>query len=175
MLEKNKYHSRMDYVFKKGNYEDINLELGQKIFFLARQKAMFMKQIVKENDFKIIDMATMSVVDHMPGSSQEYIRDITSFDEASIARTLKNLEDRHLIERTVNPKNKRLKMVRLTPEGKLVSQKFKEIMDFWDDKLLSDLTTAERKEFGLLIDKALVDSEKVGVDHMLSEWRKKNE
>ncbi|MGR3742310.1 MarR family winged helix-turn-helix transcriptional regulator [Companilactobacillus sp. DQM5] len=151
------------------------MEIGQKIFFLARQKGMFLKQIAKEHNYKVIELAILAVADHKPGVSQEEIRDVTSFDEASVARSLKSLEDRNLIKREVNPENKRLKKVLLTSEGQKANDKFKSILDFWDDELLSELTKNERDRLGELLDKATIDSEKFKVDSMVKKWRENNE
>lgn len=147
------------------------MELGQRIFYLARQKAMFLKQVAKDDNFKIIELAIMGVAGHHPGISQEEIRDIVQFDEASVARSLKDLEAKKLITREVNLENKRLKKVRLTEAGTKCTKHFNEILSFWDNELLEDLSLEERQEIEELLDKAALNSEKLRVDNMLTKWR----
>lgn len=150
------------------------MEIGQKLFFLARQKGIFMKQVAKEAGFKMIEIAVMFVANHKPGVSQEEIRDVTSFDEASVARSLKSLEDRNLITRKVNPQNKRLKKVHLTDDGLEVTAEFEKVLTFWDDELLSSLTTNERNDLGEILDKATIDPERIKLDAMLHKWKEQN-
>lgn len=150
------------------------MEIGQKLFFLARQKGIFLKQVAKDLGFKTIEVAIMIVVEHKPGVSQEEIRDVTSFDEASVARSLKSLEDRDFIKREVNPENRRLKKVLLTDEGLSSNKEFKKILNFWDDELLSSLTQSERDSLGEVLDKAIIDPERLNLESMLHKWKEIN-
>ncbi|GKQ42335.1 hypothetical protein RD055328_02580 [Companilactobacillus sp. RD055328] len=150
------------------------MEIGPKLFFLARQKGTFLKQIAKDEGFKIIEVAIMFASEHHPGVSQEEIRDKASFDEASIARSLKSLEDRNLIIRKVNPENKRLKKVFLTKQGFEITASFKKVLNFWDDELLSSLTMSERENLGEILDKAIIEPERLEPDSMLSKWKEQS-
>lgn len=150
------------------------MELGQRIFFLARQKAMFLKQALREKDFKMIEFAIMVFLYHEPNSSQERIRDITTIDEASVARTVKKLEKNKLVTRSVNPENKRSNLVRLTEKGQQVTTEMQKVMDFWDDELLANLSKEKRAEFEILLDEILGDKKKLSVEYMLKEWEKRN-
>ena len=61
-------------------------------------------------------------------------------NESTIARNLKKLEDKGFIERI---KDKRKKIIKITPKGGKIAQKVMDLDEMWDKKLKSNLTDEE--------------------------------
>lgn len=66
-------------------------------------------------------------------------------DKGRIARNLSELEDKGLVCRTVNEKNKRQKLVRLTPKGEEVLVEIGTIFQRWDAICYSGFSEEERR------------------------------
>ncbi len=60
-------------------------------------------------------------------ASQNELAKAVEVDEPSVGRSLARLESKHLIKRTVDPKDSRRRVVELTPAGRKLTPKLKSI------------------------------------------------
>lgn len=77
--------------------------------------------------------------------TQEEVCAHFDMDKGRIARNLSELEDKGLVCRTVNEKNKRQKLVRLTPKGEEVLVEIGKIFQRWDSICYSGFSDEERR------------------------------
>jgi MarR family transcriptional regulator, lower aerobic nicotinate degradation pathway regulator len=89
-----------------------------------------------------------------PASQAELGRS-TGLDRSDVTAALAELESRSLIERTVDPENKRRNIVTLTPEGGEQLRDLDMVIGAIQDELLAPLTAAERREFITLMTRLL--------------------
>lgn len=92
-----------------------------------------------------------------PGSQADLGRS-TGIDRSDVTAALAELESRNLIERTVDPENKRRNIVTLTPEGLAQLRDLDTVVDTIQDELLAPLTAAQRRQFTALISRLVDDS-----------------
>lgn len=64
--------------------------------------------------------------------TQEELAEYFNLDKGRMARSLASLEERNLIKRGVNERDRRQKLVTLTREGEKLVQKLEEIFEQWD-------------------------------------------
>jgi DNA-binding MarR family transcriptional regulator len=89
-----------------------------------------------------------------PGSQADLGRS-TGIDRSDVTAALAELESRNLIERTVDPENKRRNIVTLTPEGVEQLRDLDTVIDTIQDELLAPLTATQRRQFTTLMSRLL--------------------
>jgi MarR family transcriptional regulator, lower aerobic nicotinate degradation pathway regulator len=82
----------------------------------------------------------------------------TGIDRSDVTAAVGELESRNLIRRTVDPENKRRKIVTLTPEGARQLRDLDTLVDAIQDELLAPLSGAQRSQFITLMHGLLGDS-----------------
>jgi DNA-binding MarR family transcriptional regulator len=90
-------------------------------------------------------------------ASQADLGRSTGIDRSDVTAALAELESRNLIERTVDPENKRRNIVTLTPEGVDQLRDLDTVVDTIQDELLAPLTPAQRRQFTTLISRLVDD------------------
>ncbi len=70
---------------------------------------------------------------------------------ANITKTIHNLESKSIIERRIDPNNKRKKYVSLTPTGEAFCKEMTSIQKEWNLLLTEKLTKEEEETFGKLL------------------------
>lgn len=89
-------------------------------------------------------------------ASQADLGRSTGIDRSDVTAALAELQSRNLIERTVDPANKRRNIVTLTPEGDDQLRDLDTVVDTIQDELLAPLTAAQRRQFTTLMSRLLV-------------------
>lgn len=123
---------------------DYSILTGFSIRYLMTKKRS-LNEILKGNDLNTIDGVLLVIVGKHPGLGQEKIGDITLFDGASIARSLKRLEKGELVERKVHPMNHRKKVVNLTSKGEKFLAQIEEADRKITDQLFEGFSLEEQK------------------------------
>jgi len=90
-------------------------------------------------------------------ASQADLGRSTGIDRSDVTAALAELESRNLIERTVDPENKRRNIVTLTPEGADQLRDLDTVVDTIQDELLAPLTATQRRQFTTLISRLVDD------------------
>jgi DNA-binding MarR family transcriptional regulator len=98
----------------------------------------------------------LAALEEWGAASQADLGRSTGIDRSDVTAALAELESRNLIERTVDPENKRRNIVTLTPEGVDQLRDLDTVVDTIQDELLAPLTSAQRRQFTTLISR-LVD------------------
>src|SRR5215831_19445940 len=91
-------------------------------------------------------------------ASQADLGRSTGIDRSDVTAALAELESRNLIERTVDPENKRRNIVTLTPEGAGQLRDLDTVVDTIQDELLAPLTATQRRQLTTLISRLVDDS-----------------
>ena len=91
-------------------------------------------------------------------ASQADLGRSTGIDRSDVTAALGELESRQLIERSVDPDNKRRNIVTLTPAGIEQLGDLDTVVDAVQDELLAPLTAAQRRQFTALLSQLADDS-----------------
>lgn len=90
----------------------------------------------KINDLNLgHEMRYIMIIYDNPDISQDGLVKISAQSKASIAKSLKKLEDNGYIERNVNPKNRRKYMLKTTSKGDQIVPKIREISKNWEKEV----------------------------------------
>jgi MarR family transcriptional regulator, lower aerobic nicotinate degradation pathway regulator len=100
----------------------------------------------------------LAALDEWGPASQADLGRSTGIDRSDVTAALTELESRNLIERTVDPENKRRNIVTLTPEGVERLDELDIVVGAIQDELLAPLTATQRRQFITLISRLLSDS-----------------
>ena len=77
----------------------------------------------------------------------------TSVDRSDVVALLGELEQRRLIERTVNPDNRRRNIVSITPAGRKQLRALDHVLDEIQERVLAPLSPTERRQLTKLLRK----------------------
>ena len=121
---------------------DENIPTAPFISILYREHAKFINENVKEEDLSFGLHPLLINIYKNEGISQEQLAQNFHLNESTIARNLKKLEDKGLIERI---KDKRKKIIKVTPNGGKIAQKVMDYDEKWDEQL--NLTDDEYDNF----------------------------
>lgn len=86
---------------------------------------------------------------------QELICKSYMLDKTTVTKALSSMEERGLITRTVNPENRRQKLINLTNDGKDLIKDVVNVYDDWVCEVVTSLNESEKKEFEAIMDKLL--------------------
>ncbi len=75
--------------------------------------------------------------------TQQDIARILSMNDGTIARALRKLEDKDLIQRKPNPENRRQNFINLTKKGYKIANDFKNLDRNWEKEVFTHLTSDE--------------------------------
>ncbi len=132
------------FVLFGDNILDYSILTGFATRYMMTKKRS-LSSILKTKDLNTIDGILMVFVGKHPEFSQEKIGEITLFDGASIARSLKRLETSGFAERKVHPTNHRKKLVSLTPKGEEFLTEIKKADHKVSDQLFEDVSEEDQK------------------------------
>ena len=112
---------------------------------LYRYNSMFMDRQFAEFELhhgQVIFLAQLFTQD---GMTQEDLTSLLSFDKATTAKAMKNLELLGYIERLPDDVDKRCKRIKLTFKARLIEQRFFEVLDRFEALATSGMTIGEIK------------------------------
>ena len=112
------------------------------ISILYREHAKYINDNVKDEDLSFGLHPLLIKIYRNEGINQEQLARDFHLNESTITRNLKKLEDKGFIERI---KDKRKKIIKLTPKGERIAQKVMVFDNKWDEKL--NLTDEEYDNF----------------------------
>lgn len=75
--------------------------------------------------------------------TQQDIANRLNMNEGTIARALRKLEDKNLIQRNANPNNRRQNFISLTDKGLEIAEEFKNLDEKWEKEVFKSLTSDE--------------------------------
>ena len=119
---------------------DSDIPTSPLISILYREHAKYINDNVKEEELSFGLHPLLIKIYRNEGISQEELAEALHLNESTIARNLKKLEDKGFIERI---KDKRKKIIKITPKGGKIAQKVMDLDEMWDKKLKSNLTDEE--------------------------------
>ncbi|WP_164509330.1 MarR family winged helix-turn-helix transcriptional regulator [Companilactobacillus jidongensis] len=136
--------------------------IGFAVRFMMQRKRII-SAFLKGKDLNLADCIIMMIVTKHPGYNQEKIGEVTLFDGAIIARSLKKLEKQGFVTREVDVNNRRRKIVQITEAGKEFGNKLRESFKDSNEIIYSGLTEDELKQLGVIMAKVYANLDKVKI------------
>ncbi|MDI3330214.1 MAG: MarR family winged helix-turn-helix transcriptional regulator [Micrococcus sp.] len=104
-----------------------------------------------ELGLKVSHFSVLSVAANGTHPTQRELSEFLDLDPSQVVALVDVLEQRGLVERLTDPKDRRSRMIAVTEEGHRVEQRGYELTEASDREVLGDLSAAEREQLrGLL-------------------------
>lgn len=105
-------------------------------------------------DLTSVQFAALATLGAHPGLDQATLAGRIAYDRATIGGVVDRLEQRGLLTREVSPRDRRARVLSLTPEGLALRDRLIPLVRAMQPDLLPGLTEAERAQFVALAAKA---------------------
>ena len=105
----------------------------------------------KEGNITPVQYGILTVLSRNPWLDQTAIGYELGLDRTTSADVIKRLEEKGLVERRVNPTDKRSRQANITPEGLALMESLKDGMARSQQRLIEPLSPADRKTFMTLL------------------------
>lgn len=106
--------------------------------------AMFIEECATF-DLTPVQYAAMVAIQENEGIDATRLSAQIAFDRSTLGNVLERLEARSLIERYASPEDKRVKLLRLTPQGRSVTRRAEEGVKRTQERILAPLEPAQRR------------------------------
>jgi MarR family transcriptional regulator, lower aerobic nicotinate degradation pathway regulator len=122
--------------------------LLKRLGYAAKERAM---KAYEETGLHPYHHAILIVVGEGSRETQGAIADTLGYDRGQLVGLLDELEDRGLVERRRDPKDRRRHLVRLTPDGTRMLRRLRTLAGRIEDEFLAPLGDEERASFHALL------------------------
>jgi len=114
---------------------------------LARALMTIERPILAASDVSMWGYAVLSALAEEPMRTQAALARSIGADKTRIIADLDDLQERGLIDREPDPADRRVRLLRLTPEGRRVHATVRDAIRREEERLLADLPATERRAF----------------------------
>lgn len=122
--------------------------------------AIFLREMaLAGHDLTPVQYAVLAGIAAHPGLDQAGLAAQVALDKATMGGVIDRLLGKALIDRRINPANRRGRLLGLTDAGRALLEQCEPVVVAVQDKILSALTPAERDQFTALLDR-IVDANK---------------
>jgi DNA-binding MarR family transcriptional regulator len=94
-----------------------------------------------------VQFAALAAAAHRPATDQAALSALIGYDRATIGGVIDRLESRGWLARSGSAKDRRLKLVRITPAGRKALARAMPAVEAVQETLMAPLASADRKRF----------------------------
>jgi len=118
--------------------------------------AIFLREMtLAGHDLTPVQYAALSSVASHPGLDQASLAAQVALDKATMGGVVDRLVAKALVARTVNPANRRARILTITAKGLELLGQSEAVVDQVQQKILSGLSESERNQFVTLLNKVV--------------------
>lgn len=118
------------------NADASTLPVGKLISMIARGHAIYINHHIEGYGISATQLHLLYEISQNDDINQEQISARCNINKGAVARSIRKLEDKGFVIRTVDENNRRQNKVSLTPKGSQTLKKAKEILDKWEDEVI---------------------------------------
>jgi DNA-binding MarR family transcriptional regulator len=96
-------------------------------------------------DLTPVQYAAMVAIGELPGIDATRLSAQIAFDRSTLGNVLERLEARGFVERYPSPDDKRIKLLKLTPQGRAVIRRAEEAVCRTQERILAPLNARDRR------------------------------
>ena len=130
-------------------------ELSKKMVLVHALRRTALNRERERLNQKVIPLALMSYVLEHPGCTQGEIASFLYISAASVATSCKRLEQEGLLERRVDPVNRRKNQLFVTAEGEELTREKRTMLERVDERTFEGIGEADREVFSRVLDRML--------------------
>ena len=112
--------------------------IGKLISMISRGQEIYLNHQLKDLDINSTQLQLLFEISHQNNLNQERIASRCNFNKGSVARSIRKLEEKELIIREIDEKNRRQNKVSLTPKGEEIIKKGIDVLNIWEDEVFND-------------------------------------
>ena len=112
--------------------------IGKLISMISRGQEIYLNHQLKDLDINSTQLMLLFEISHQNNLNQEKIASRCNFNKGSVARSIRKLEEKELIIREIDEKNRRQNKVSLTPKGEEIIKKGIDVLNIWEDEVFND-------------------------------------
>ena len=131
-------------------------ELGGRLMTLGVLRRCLTRGAAPDIPLHHTQLPMLETILRMPDSNQAMLAERLHVTPAAIALSTKRLEKAGLVERRVDPGNRRCNQLRATEAGRRAAAVYRELFHQVDERTFSCLTEAEREQLGALLDRMIL-------------------
>ncbi|MBE6488730.1 MAG: winged helix-turn-helix transcriptional regulator [Methanosphaera stadtmanae] len=125
---------------------------------IYRQHILYLKHNVEEHDITAGEHPIIMKLYHDGPKTQHEIAESFYITEGTIARTVRNLENKNIINREVDENNRRQNFISLTDKGINIALEIKNLEDEWENTTCNFLSKEELDHFKRTLYKITINS-----------------
>ena len=112
--------------------------IGKLISMISRGQEIYLNHQLKDLDINSTQLQLLFEISHQNNLNQERIASRCNFNKGSVARSIRKLEEKELIIREIDEKNRRQNKISLTPKGEEIIKKGIDVLNIWEDEVFND-------------------------------------
>lgn len=120
---------------------------------IVRHMRVFAERSLKQYDIGFPEQAVIMYLISHGKSNQRHIAENFGIDQGAITKTITKLETKGLITRNINPKNRREKIISLTPQAKTLQEELGKTYQQWSTAIFKNISPEQRNSFEETINK----------------------
>lgn len=132
-------------------------EMGQEIQFLTARLAAkgnsHSNKLLEEVDLNVRQFSVLALAASDLKPTQREMSSFIALDPSQIVALVDSLEDRNLVKRETDPRDRRSKNIVATTEGSKLYQRARQITMAAENQVLEKLSTSERDQLRALLTK----------------------
>ena len=130
-------------------------ELSKKMVLVHALRRTVLNREREQLGQKLIPVPLMAYVLEHPGCTQGEIASFLYISPASVATSCKRLEQEGLLERRVDPVNRRKNQLFVTAEGEELTREKRAMLERVDERTFEGIGEADREVFSRVLDRML--------------------
>ena len=125
---------------------------------ISRQHTLFLKHHVEKYDITPGEHPIIMKLYHDSSKTQQEIAESFCITGGTVARTVRKLEEKKIIERTIDKNNRRQNLISLTEKGKKIAKEIKNIEKEWENIVCDFMSEEELDSFKKILHKITINS-----------------
>ena len=127
--------------FKEENFESIRIyHYVEELVYSYRE---YMGDLLRDNEVSLAEAPFLIRLRFSDNTTQMELTKLFKVSKGYTAKLLRRFEDNGWVKREEDPKNRRKKIVNLTPEGVKKTDELIGLLDTWENKVSSGLSDVE--------------------------------
>lgn len=135
--------------FKK--VEAAKLPIGKLINIISKSQTLYLNHKLEDFDINSTQLHLLFEISNQNNINQDKIASRCYINKGAVARSIKKLEEKHLIQREIDTENRRQNKVSLTPKGEKILKESIEILNEWENEVFCDNDLIKKEELQIVL------------------------
>jgi DNA-binding MarR family transcriptional regulator len=128
-----------------------DLPVGKLITMIARGQTIYLNHNLEDLGINSTQLHLLFEISHQNNLNQEKIALRCNINKGAVARSIKKLEDRGFVNRTIDENNRRQNKVSLTEKGEKTLSKAVKVLDRWEDEVIKEKGYVDKELLQLVL------------------------